>query len=103
MAACESPGGGSLNQAVQRAMRHFRAKRMRQFADMFAITPRTRVLDAGGSMSNWLLLGDVCPRVTILNLTRAGERPLPGFEWVLPTDARSPSPMAPSISSLAIP
>ena len=63
-------------------MRHFRAKRMRQFAELFAITPRTRILDVGGSMSNWLLLRDACPRVTILNFARAGEEPRPGFEWV---------------------
>lgn len=47
-------------------MRHFRVRRMTAFAEMFALTPTTRVLDVGGTPFNWLL-SPVRPRVTLLN------------------------------------
>lgn len=48
--------------------RHFRTKRMRLFWTRLLVTPRTRVLDVGGTEFNWRLL-PVRPRLTIANLT----------------------------------
>jgi hypothetical protein len=62
-------------------MRRFRQRRMRQFASVFGITEATRILDVGGTPMNWRLL-DVRPRVTLLNMPRAGEHAAPGFEAV---------------------
>jgi SAM-dependent methyltransferase len=62
-------------------MRRFRRRRMREFAELFGVAESTRILDVGGTPANWLLL-DVRPRVTLLNLPRAGERVVPGFELV---------------------
>jgi len=54
---------------------------MRDFAALFGITESTRILDVGGTPSNWQLL-DVRPRVTLLNMPRAREESWPGFELV---------------------
>ena len=62
-------------------MRRFRERRMRDFAALFGITESTRILDVGGTPSNWQLL-DVRPRVTLLNMPRAREESWPGFELV---------------------
>lgn len=56
----------------ERASRAFRASRMRRFVRDFSITSDTRVLDIGGTPSNWTLT-PVQPRLTILNLRRARE------------------------------
>jgi SAM-dependent methyltransferase len=50
--------------------RGFRARRMRRFAETFAVRPETRVLDVGGDAPLWMLLS-ARPRVTILNMPRA--------------------------------
>lgn len=63
----------------------FRERRMRIFYRRFGITPETRVLDLGGREFNWKLM-PFAPRVTILNVSRQGERD-GKFEWVL-GDAR---------------
>jgi hypothetical protein len=52
------------------ALRHFRQERMRCFERTFKITPRTRVLDVGGSPSIWQF-ATVQPRLTIFNLPAA--------------------------------
>ncbi len=62
-------------------MRRYRSRRMREFAAIFSITPSTRILDVGGTPSNWLLLG-LEPRVTLLNMPRAREEAWPGFALV---------------------
>lgn len=62
-------------------MRRFRERRMRNFAALFGVTESTRILDVGGTPSNWLLL-DVRPRVTLLNMPRAREEAWPGFTLV---------------------
>lgn len=46
--------------------RHFRTRRMRQFAQEFALTPESRILDVGGTVFNWTLLS-VRPNLVILN------------------------------------
>src|SRR5690348_18441218 len=57
---------------VESILLHFRRRRMRRFAREFGVTSETRILDVGGTPFNWLLL-DVRPRVTIVNMPRAGE------------------------------
>ncbi len=54
-----------------------------------AITPSTRILDVGGTMSNWELL-KVRPRVTIVNLPRAMEPGEEGLQWVFADGCRLP-------------
>ena len=65
----------------ERASRAFRASRMRRFVRDFSITSDTRVLDIGGTPSNWTLT-PVQPRLTILNLPRAHEAMPEGLGWV---------------------
>ncbi len=71
----------SARTIIARAMRHFRAHRMRQFLTRFEVTPDTRILDVGGTPANWLL-ADVRPRVTLLNMPRGQERGEDGFTFV---------------------
>ncbi len=54
---------------------------MRRFARDFNITSHTRVLDVGGTPSNWTL-APVQPRLTILNMPRAIEAARKGLDWV---------------------
>jgi SAM-dependent methyltransferase len=54
-----------------------------------SITPATRILDVGGTMSNWDLL-KVRPRVTIVNLPRAMEPGEEGLPWVFADGCRLP-------------
>jgi len=49
-------------------LRHFRSKRMVQFAQLLRVAPHTSVLDVGGDLFNWSLL-PVRPRLTILNVS----------------------------------
>ena len=62
-------------------MRHFRRRRMLQFAALLGVTQSTRVLDVGGTAENWRLL-EVQPQVTLLNMPRAQEPTWPRFELV---------------------
>jgi hypothetical protein len=48
-------------------IRRYRPRRMRQLADYFGLTRQTRVLDVGGTLTNWNLL-PFRPRLTLLNL-----------------------------------
>src|SRR5882724_6922448 len=54
-----------------------------------AITPATRILDVGGTMSNWELL-KIRPQVTIVNLPRAMEPGEEGLPWVFADGCRLP-------------
>ena len=63
-------------------MRRYRTRRMRVFAEMFAAGADTRILDVGGTMSNWQLLEGACPRVTLLNMPRAGAARDGAADWV---------------------
>jgi len=54
---------------------------MRRFARDFTLNSETRILDVGGTPSNWSLLL-VQPRITFLNLLRARETIDDGFTWV---------------------
>jgi hypothetical protein len=46
---------------------YFRRRRMSQFAKLFDLDTRTRVLDVGGYEMNWTLI-DAAPEVVLLNL-----------------------------------
>jgi len=48
-------------------LQHFRKSRMRLFAEMFAVTSQSKVLDLGGGAFNWTLL-EVRPQLTILDI-----------------------------------
>jgi hypothetical protein len=66
---------------LQKAFRHFRYRRMRLFASTFDISPRTRILDVGGSPAIWALL-PVRPCLTILNFPSAIESPAGSVDFV---------------------
>lgn len=72
---------------VSSLMRHFRRSRMRKFERLLAITPRTRVLDIGGTPLNWSY-ASVHPRVTVLNLPH--ERVDSGYHWAVGDARRLP-------------
>lgn len=55
---------------LEGAFRHFRSRRMRMFEKIFTLTPRTRVLDVGGSSQIWDFV-TVRPSLTIVNLPSA--------------------------------
>src|SRR5579863_9141804 len=63
------------------AMRRFRARRMQEFVKRFEVAEDTRILDVGGTPSNWLL-AEVRPRVTLLNMPRGQEQCEQGFTFV---------------------
>ena len=54
---------------------------MQRFASEFAITPETRILDVGGVPEYWRTLPKQ-PRVTLLNMPRAGAELPAGERWV---------------------
>jgi hypothetical protein len=60
--------------------RYFRTRRMRRFAQEFALTPDSRVLDVGGTFFNWTLLS-VRPDLVILNRS-VPRRPAAGAMWI---------------------
>jgi SAM-dependent methyltransferase len=62
---------------------------MAKLEKWLAITPATRILDVGGTMSNWELL-TVRPQVTIVNLPRAMEPGEAGLPWVFADGRRLP-------------
>jgi Methyltransferase domain len=55
---------------LNKALTHFRSRRMRLFEQTFQISERTRVLDIGGSTLIWEF-ATVRPQLTILNLPTA--------------------------------
>lgn len=55
---------------------------MRNFLSLFGVTEKTRILDVGGTPSNWLL-AEVRPQVTLLNTPRGQERgEATNFTWI---------------------
>jgi len=54
---------------------------MAKLERLLEITPRTRILDVGGTAANWALL-KVQPKVTIVNLPRAMEPGEAGLPWI---------------------
>ncbi len=58
---------------LEAAFRHFRSQRMRLFEQTFRITPKTRVLDVGGSSFIWQF-ASIRPQLTILNFPSALNR-----------------------------
>lgn len=80
----------SMEQAVRKISRHFRARRMRRFQRLFRLTEATRILDIGGTPFNWELL-DVRPAVTLLNTPRGQEDVgVSGFTFVSGDGCRLP-------------
>ena len=73
------------------AMRRFRTRRMQEFVKRFQVTPGTRILDVGGTPSNWLL-ADVRPSVTLLNMPRGQEQSEQGFTFVSGDGCELPFP-----------
>ena len=53
---------------------HFRQRRMQLFANLFRPNMSTRIVDIGGTLSNWTFL-DVKPQVRLVNLDRLQDRP----------------------------
>ena len=72
-------------------MRRFRTRRMQEFVKRFQVTPGTRILDVGGTPSNWLL-ADVRPSVTLLNMPRGQEQSEQGFTFVSGDGCELPFP-----------
>jgi hypothetical protein len=70
------------------AIRRFRRDRMAEFTRTFALTPRTRILDVGGTTLNWSLI-DAQPKITLLNLPSSGEAHVVGDGRSLPFRDRS--------------
>ncbi len=74
--------------------RRFRTRRMRDFIEVYQVTPETRILDVGGSLFNWHLI-PFQPRLTIVNLMPPPASLPEHVEWIvtdgttLPFDARS--------------
>jgi len=61
--------------------RHFRRRRMAQFAAEMGIGAETRVLDIGGTPDNWQLI-EMPPRLVLLNTPRAGADLAGAPAWV---------------------
>jgi SAM-dependent methyltransferase len=59
----------------------FRRRRMARFVAELGITHATRVLDIGGTPDNWRLVAQP-PRVTLLNMPRAGAEMATAAVWV---------------------
>lgn len=56
-----------LSSIVEPFSRHFRRKRMAQFAALFTPTAGDKIVDVGGYVDNWLLI-DAEPSVLLVNL-----------------------------------
>jgi len=68
----------------------FRRRRMRRFERVFRPTPKTRILDVGGTRFPWELV-ESRPRVTLLNLAPAPGDAAPGrFTQVTASGTRLP-------------
>ncbi len=66
---------------LEAAFRHFRSQRMRLFEQTFRITPKTHILDVGGSPFIWQF-ATVRPQLTILNFPSALDRGFAGADLV---------------------
>jgi Methyltransferase domain len=73
----------NLRDLLYATIRRFRRDRMATFERTFALTPRTRILDVGGTVLNWSLIG-ARPNVTLLNLPTDGEANIVGDGRYLP-------------------
>ena len=62
---------------------------MAKLERLLEITPRTRILDVGGTAANWALL-KVRPQVTIVNLPRALEPGEAGLPWIFADGCQLP-------------
>ena len=62
--------------------RRFRRRRMAQFARMFGLGPRTRILDVGGDLWNWQFL-QVRPTLTVVNVFPPPTDLPPDVTWVV--------------------
>jgi SAM-dependent methyltransferase len=62
---------------------------MAKLERLLEITPRTRILDVGGTAANWALL-KVRPQVTIVNLPRAMEQGEAGLPWIFADGCQLP-------------
>jgi hypothetical protein len=74
---------------LDRALRHFRSRRMRLFERTFRISSGTRVLDVGGSGLIWQFAA-VRPQLTIINLPTALEASAEGVTLVAGDARRLP-------------
>jgi hypothetical protein len=74
-------------------LRHFRTERMRLFERTFQISPRTRILDVGGSPLIWHF-ATVRPQLTIVNLPTALEPAGPSVSRVAADGCLLPFPNA---------
>ena len=64
-------------------LRRFRPKRMRFFWNKFHLTSESKVLDVGGTLFNWNLLGKR-PRLTMVNLTAlTSEKNAEYVNWII--------------------
>jgi len=77
-----------MRQLLYATIRRFRRDRMAIFQRTFALTPRTRILDVGGTELNWSLVASH-PQVTLLNLPTDGEADVVGDGRSLPFRDRS--------------
>lgn len=65
-------------------LRHFRTKRMQQFAQSFRLIDRTRILDVGGSAFNWSLI-EAKPQIVLnnINMPRGNQHDSATAEWII--------------------
>lgn len=75
-------GRQSLQELLFAAMRRYRAQRMQRCIRFLQIHQNTTVLDVGGTPELWESLGTHRPRVTLLNMPRAGVTAWPGWPTV---------------------
>lgn len=69
-------------------IRRFRRNRMAAFQRTFHLTPKTRILDVGGTRLNWSLI-EAHPQITLLNLPSSGEAAVVGDGCHVPFRDRS--------------
>lgn len=76
-------------------LRHFRRKRMKHFYEALSITPKTRILDVGGSPFIWQIGGEAglpqVEHITCLNLYDVDPASLPSnVHWVVGNGCKLP-------------
>lgn len=77
-----------MRELLHTVIRSFRRDRMAAFQRTFSLTPKTHILDVGGTALNWSLLS-ANPQVTFLNLPSASETGVIGDGRYLPFRDRS--------------
>jgi hypothetical protein len=78
-----------LTEAIRRRRREYRRRRMDAFFTTLGVTADSSVLDVGGTADTWTDLA-VRPKVTLLNMPRAGVGPEAGFSAVGADGCRLP-------------